>query len=118
MKDVLSRREMMQGLLGVAATGTAACARNMFAQAGSDGRPMGQEMGEMNRIEFAFRKHYSVPASSIAISRNGQFFYDIAHGMADKQQAQQVQQSSLFRIASMTKPITSVTIFSLIEQGS
>jgi hypothetical protein len=74
MKDVLSRREMMQGLLGVAATGTAACAGNMFAQAGRGGRPTGQEMGEMNRIEFAFRKHYSVPASSIAISRNGQFF--------------------------------------------
>ena len=30
---------------------------------------------------------------------------------------QQAQQSSLFRIASVTKPITSVTIFSLLEQG-
>ena len=29
----------------------------------------------------------------------------------------QAQQNSLFRIASVTKPITSVTIFSLIEQG-
>jgi CubicO group peptidase (beta-lactamase class C family) len=37
--------------------------------------------------------------------------------MGDRQNMTQVQQSSLFRIASVTKPITSVTIFSLIEQG-
>ncbi|MGC1362149.1 MAG: serine hydrolase domain-containing protein, partial [Silvibacterium sp.] len=65
----------------------------------------------------AFRRQYSVPASSIAISRNGQFVYDRAVGMADREKSLQVQQSSLFRIASVTKPITSVTIFSLIEQG-
>lgn len=113
----LNRREMMQGLLGVAGMSTMGRAEKLFAQAARGGRPTGQQMGAMNRIEFAFRRQYSVPASEIAISRNGQFVYDIAHGMADKQQAQQVQQSSLFRIASVTKPITSVTIFSLIEQG-
>jgi CubicO group peptidase (beta-lactamase class C family) len=108
---------MIRGVLGMAAAGAIAHKGDLFAQVGRNGRPTGQEMGEMNRIEFAFRKQFSVPASSIAISRNGQFVYDIAHGMADKQGAQQVQQSSLFRIASVTKPITSVTIFSLIELG-
>ncbi len=117
MKNLLSRREMMQGILGVAAAGAIGRAGDLFAQAARGGRPTGQEMGEMNRIEYAFRQQYSVPANSIAISRNGQFVYDIARGMADKQHAQQVQQSSLFRIASVTKPITSVTIFTLIEQG-
>ena len=37
--------------------------------------------------------------------------------MGDREHLTQVQQESLFRIASVTKPITSVTIFSLIEQG-
>ena len=37
--------------------------------------------------------------------------------MADREHLTQVQQDSLFRIASVTKPITSVTIFSLMEQG-
>jgi CubicO group peptidase (beta-lactamase class C family) len=37
--------------------------------------------------------------------------------MADRQHAGQVDTSSLFRIASVTKPITSVTIFTLIEKG-
>src|SRR5580692_144750 len=81
------------------------------------GGSTGQQRGEMGRIAAAFRQQFSVPASSIAISRNGQFVYDQAVGMGDRQHMTQVQQSSLFRIASLTMPITSVTIFSLMEQG-
>jgi hypothetical protein len=73
MREMRTRRRMMQGVLGLAATGAIAHRGDLFARAGRNGRPTGQEMGEMNRIEFAFRKQYSVPASSIAISRNGQF---------------------------------------------
>jgi CubicO group peptidase (beta-lactamase class C family) len=71
----------------------------------------------MGRISGAFRRQFSVPALSVAISRNGQFVYDEAGGMADKEHALQVNTGNLFRIASVTKPITSVTIFSLIEKG-
>ena len=77
----------------------------------------GQQRGEIGRIAAAFRRQFSVPATSIAISRNGQFVYDQAVGMGDRQHLVQVQQSSLFRIAALTMPITSVTIFSLVEQG-
>ena len=52
---------------------------------------------------------------SVAISRSGQFVYDHAGGMADRQHMTQAQQDSLFRIADLSKPITAVTIFSLIE---
>jgi len=82
-----------------------------------NGGPTDQQRGEMGAIAGAFRRQYSVPATSIAISRNGQFVYDQAVGMADKQKALQVQHASLFRIASVTKPITSVAIFNLLEQG-
>jgi CubicO group peptidase (beta-lactamase class C family) len=71
----------------------------------------------MGRIAMAFRRQFSVPASSIAISRNGQFVYDEAVGMGDRQHISQVQQSSLFRAAALSKPITAVTVFSLLEQG-
>lgn len=54
---------------------------------------------------------------SIAISRSGRFVYDHAGGMADRQHMTQAQQDSLFRIADLSKPITAVTIFSLIENG-
>ena len=58
-----------------------------------------------------------MPGLSVAVTRNGRFVYEHQFGMADRKEAQQVLSSSLFRIASVTKPITSVTIFTLIEQG-
>jgi CubicO group peptidase (beta-lactamase class C family) len=117
MKDLLSRREMMEGLLGVAAMGARGHTGELFAQNGRYGGSTGQQRGQMGRAIFQFRRQYGVPASSVAISRDGQFVYDQAAGMAYKERSQQVQQDTLFRIASMTKPITSVTIFSLIEQA-
>ena len=112
---MLTRRSLLQDL-AVAAAGAAVPFPKAFAQP-QYGGSTGQQRGEMGRIAGAFRRQFSVPATSIAISRNGQFVYDEAVGMADRENLTQAQQQSLFRIASVTKPITSVTIFSLIEQG-
>lgn len=118
MPHPLSRRTLIRNLARTTAAGIAGSSlHNLYAQQRRGDRPTGQEVGEMNRISGAFRRQFSVPASSIAISRNGQFVYDEANGMADREKLEQVQQSSIFRIASVTKPITSVAIFSLIEQG-
>jgi CubicO group peptidase (beta-lactamase class C family) len=112
---ILTRRTLLQNLV-VTAAAAAVPIPKAFAQA-QYGGSTGEQRGEMGRIAQAFRQQFSVPATSIAISRNGQFVYDQAVGMGDRQHLVQVQQDSLFRIASVTKPITSVTIFSLLEQG-
>src|ERR1700733_2179251 len=109
----LTRRTLLRNL---ALTAAAATVPKVLAQP-QYGGSNGQQRGEMGRIAGAFRQQFSVPATSIAISRNGQFVYDQAVGMADRQHLVQAQQDSLFRIASLSIPITSVTIFSLIEQG-
>ena len=112
-----TRRSVIQNLLTSAAAGTIPLSTLKALARPQYGGSTGQQRGEMVRIALMFRQQFAVPASSIAISRNGQFEYDQAVGMGDRQHLTQVQQSSLFRIASLTKPITSVTIFSLIEQG-
>ncbi len=113
----LTRRSLLKNLLTSAAAATIPVPISKALAQPQYGGSNGQQRGEMGRIAAAFRQQFSVPATSIAISRNGQFVYDQAVGMGDRQHLVQVQQSSLFRIASVTKPITSVTIFSLIEQG-
>jgi CubicO group peptidase (beta-lactamase class C family) len=112
----LTRRTLLHNLAATAAVTTISPAIQALAQPHYGGSN-GQQRGEMGRIAGAFRQQFSVPATSIAISRNGQFVYDEAVGMADREHLTQASQDSLFRIASVTKPITSVTIFSLIEQG-
>jgi CubicO group peptidase (beta-lactamase class C family) len=118
MANTLSRRSLISNLLGAAAAGAVGLPiHEALPQQPGNGGPTGQQRGEMGRLAFAFRRSFSVPASSIAISRNGKFVYDEAVGMADGQKLQQVQLASLFRIANLTMPITAVTIFTLIEKG-
>ena len=117
LNQSFTRRSLVQNLLSSAAAATIPLSFFKALAQAQYGGSTGQQRGEMGRIAQAFRQQFSVPASSIAISRNGQFVYDQAVGMGDREHLSQVQQSSLFRIASLTKPITSVTIFSLIEQG-
>jgi CubicO group peptidase (beta-lactamase class C family) len=71
----------------------------------------------MGRLVAEFKRSFSVPGFSVAIARNGQFVYDQAFGEADRAKSMLAEQSSLFRIASLSKPITSVTVFGLIEDG-
>ncbi len=111
----LTRRTLLQNLALTAAAATLPVRKSLAQPA--NGGPNGQQRGEMNRIAGQFRRQFSVPATSIAISHNGRFVYDEAIGMVDRSNLTQAQQNSLFRIASVTKPITSVTIFSLIEKG-
>jgi CubicO group peptidase (beta-lactamase class C family) len=79
--------------------------------------PQNQRRGGMMADTEAFQRQFRVPAMSVAVSRSGRFVYDHAGGMADRQHMTQAQQDSLFRIADLSKPITAVTIFSLIENG-
>jgi CubicO group peptidase (beta-lactamase class C family) len=116
LNQSLTRRSLLQGLLASAAC-TLPLADSMAVAQPQYGGSNGQQRGEMGRMAGAFRRQFSVPASSIAISHNGQFAFDEAVGMGDRQHLTPVRQSSLFRIASVTMPITSVTVFSLIEQG-
>src|SRR5580704_10053409 len=96
----LTRRNLLQNLAAAAAAAAAPFPK-AFAQA-QYGGSNGQQRGEMGRIAGAFRQQFSVPATSIAISRNGQFAYDQSVGMADREHQTQVTQDSLFRIASLS----------------
>ena len=62
-----------------------------------------------------FRKEFSIPGLSVAIARTGRLVY--AEGFGDADAGVLVRPPHLFRIASVSKPITSVAIFTLIEQG-
>ena len=113
----LTRRAVIANLLRAAASvGVATPALGALAQS-AFGPQNQQRGGGMMADTQAFERQYRVPAMSVAISRNGRFVYDHAGGMADPQHSIQAQQDSLFRIADLSKPITAVTIFSLIEKG-
>src|ERR1700721_411330 len=111
-----TRRAVIGKLLhAAAATAIGAPTLSTIAQSVYGGP--NQRRGGLMFYTQAFQRQYRVPAMSVAISKGGRFVYDHAGGMADRQHVAQAQQDTLFRIADLSKPITSVTIFSLIEAG-
>ena len=58
-----------------------------------------------------------VPGAALAISREGRLIYARGFGYADVRRNQLIQPNSVFRIASISKPITSAAILLLAQEG-
>ena len=59
---------------------------------------------------------YNIPGGAIALTQNGRLIFARGYGYADQGNQIQVQPDSRFRIASLSKTITAVTIMHLVEQ--
>ncbi|TAJ25548.1 MAG: class A beta-lactamase-related serine hydrolase [Reyranella sp.] len=79
--------------------------------------PEPSERGAMNEVAEAVVREFEVPGLSVAISAGGKLVYEEGFGFADRGTGEKVTPRHLFRIASLSKPITSVAIFTLIERG-
>jgi len=79
--------------------------------------PSASERAAMARLARAFMEKYDVPALSFAVGYAGEIVHRDAFGLADRERNEAVTPAHLFRIASVSKTITSTTIFGLIEQG-
>lgn len=80
----------------------------------------GQEIPELKGVDDltrSFMAEHDIPGGSVAISRHGKVIYARGFGFADIEANQAVEPQSLFRIASISKPITAVAIMRLVEQG-
>jgi CubicO group peptidase (beta-lactamase class C family) len=71
----------------------------------------------MARVAERFMERFGVPGLGVAVARHGRMVYEEGFGQAIRERRVAVTPRSLFRIASVTKPITSVAIFSLIERN-
>lgn len=58
-----------------------------------------------------------VAGTSVLVARHGEICYIDQQGLSDRERGTPMQADTVFRIYSMTKPITSVAIMMLVEQG-
>jgi CubicO group peptidase (beta-lactamase class C family) len=114
----LTRRAALKHMLGAAASLAIAPSLPAFASPAPQPhlRPTGPEHRQMAEVGLKFMDQFFSPALSVAIVREGKFVFERPFGMADKDVQLQTSETTLFRIASATKPITSVAIFTLVEQ--
>src|SRR5262249_58787769 len=71
----------------------------------------------MASLANAFMQDYDVPALSFAVGYAGAIVHSDALGQADRETNDAATPMHRFRIASVSKPVTSAGIFTRIEQG-
>jgi CubicO group peptidase (beta-lactamase class C family) len=64
-----------------------------------------------------FLEKHRLPGGAVAITDEGRLIYACGFGFADVDTRQPVRPDSLFRIASISKPITAVAVMQLVETG-
>jgi len=112
-----SRRRAIQLTLCGTAVGAAASARWWIKRLARTAEFSPSEHNAMQIIAEDFMRRFDVPGLSVAIARDGVLVYSQIFGVADRESLDPLSPASLFRIASVTKPITSVAIFTLIQKG-
>jgi CubicO group peptidase (beta-lactamase class C family) len=84
-------------------------------------KEVGFDADRLARIERHFARYVDdglLPGWLVAVSRRGRVAYLSTYGHRDAEAALPVQTDTLFRIYSMTKPITSVAAMMLYEEGA
>jgi hypothetical protein len=77
-------------------------------------------VGRLDRITQMFKADTDakrIPGAVIMIARNGKVVYHEAFGVQDPATGKPMQKDSIFRMYSMTKPITGVAVLMLMEEG-
>ena len=69
----------------------------------------------LRHLVTQFMSQYGIPGLSLAVTRHGRLVLAEGFGLADQDSNEAVMAESLFRVASVSKPITSVTIMRLVE---
>jgi CubicO group peptidase (beta-lactamase class C family) len=86
-----------------------------------DPREVGLDPTRLERIDRHFARYVDdgrLPGWLLAVSRAGQLAHVSTYGHRDVEQDLPVELDTLFRIYSMTKPVTSVAAMMLYEEGA
>jgi CubicO group peptidase (beta-lactamase class C family) len=111
MPPVITRRTALKHCVA----GAAAAALGFSGCAQEEPRP--DELRAMLEAAEEYRWKFKAPGLSVAIARHGRIVYQQAFGFTAHDSGERLTTSHLFRIASVSKPITAAAIFSLIESG-
>ena len=81
---------------------------------------VGMSSTRLARLDAALQAEIAagkLPGMVVAVARRGQVVYEKAFGVANLQTREPMRTDALFRLYSMTKPIASVGLLTLYEQG-
>ncbi|WP_374573916.1 serine hydrolase domain-containing protein [Phenylobacterium sp.] len=83
---------------------------------------LGFSPDRLQRIERFLQDRYvgpgRIPCAQLQVMRRGELAYEAVLGQADVERGRKLEADAIFRIYSMTKPITSIALMMLVEEGA
>jgi N-acyl-D-amino-acid deacylase len=80
------------------------------------GQPVSQ-LARFDTVMGDLLRRYEAPGGALAVSYKGRLVQARGYGFADREEGEPVQPDSLFRIASISKPVTAAAIVQLAGEG-
>lgn len=74
-------------------------------------------LANLNRLIYSYIKQGLIPGAVAVIARQGKLVHFNAYGQMDIEQDKPMREETIFRIYSMTKPLTTIALLILYEQG-
>jgi CubicO group peptidase (beta-lactamase class C family) len=109
--------------LGFALLGTVCLTLTLTAAGGvptGKAEDVGMSTERVTRIREAVQRHLdagALPGAVTLVARNGRVVHFEAHGLIDVEAKRPMPKDGVFRLASMSKPITAVAVMMLVEEG-
>ena len=93
----------------------------MSAFAPTSPEAAGMSRAALDRIDDHLKRRYidanRFPGTQLVVFRRGHVVHSTVQGLADVERKTPMKDDTIFRIYSMTKPITSIAFMMLVEQG-
>jgi N-acyl-D-amino-acid deacylase len=106
--------EVAAGILGLGVGGTC-LAQGKAGQVPATGEE-DPALRSFDDLMTSFLAEHAVPGAALAVARDGRLMYARGFGHADVAKKTLVRPQALFRIASISKPLTAVAVLRLAEQ--
>lgn len=117
MKNALALLLLLISTVGVAQTKSG---RNSPALSEANPETVGMSSDRIARMDNLFQQaitNNEVPGVAAIVVRNGKIIYYKSFGMADNTASKSLKRDDIFRIASMSKAVTSTAVMMLWEEG-
>lgn len=75
------------------------------------------QLVSFDRVMSSFLTLHEIPGAALAVTKDSRLVYARGFGYADLERKEPIEPGSLFRIASISKPITAAAVLRLVEGG-
>ncbi len=75
------------------------------------------ELQALDLVVHSILRQTGAPGAAMAVARDGRLVFARGYGYADRASGDHVQPTALFRIASVSKPVTAAAVLRLVDEG-